>query len=108
MVGGRDLRDDAVDRADFDARSCALRAVRKHGTGSMGMGQDQEPAGAACGRDLPRVVCALVGLAAAGRRFHHHERSIGSKGGTDTIVAHVEIRDFCKIDSLADGIAKRH
>lgn len=40
MVGRRDLRDDAVDGADLDARPGARRAVREHGTGGMGMGQD--------------------------------------------------------------------
>lgn len=77
-VSARDLRDDAVDGPDFNAGTSGPGAVREDGTGSMRMGQDEEPVGgAACEGDFASVVRALGRLPATGRRFHHHQRSLG-------------------------------
>jgi hypothetical protein len=43
MISGRDMRNHAVDGADFDAGANALCALGEDGTGSVRMRQDEEP-----------------------------------------------------------------
>jgi hypothetical protein len=88
VVGGRNLRDDSVDSADFNARSSTFGAICEHGTSSMSMCQDQELAGPARRCDLPCELRALGGLATTRRCFHRNDRSIRSERSADTIVAH--------------------
>jgi hypothetical protein len=73
MVGARQLRNDAVNRSDLDARPNVARSAIKHGTGRMCMRQDEKTAIAATLRDIPRIGGALMRFSATSRRLDDDE-----------------------------------
>ena len=59
------------------------RALREHGAGRVGVGKNQRPAASAGGRDIVRVLRALVRLAASGRRLDDDEVRLGAERRMD-------------------------
>src|SRR5260370_34619637 len=88
VVGAGNVRNDAIDGADFDAGTDTLRAVREHGTGGMRMRKDEEPVRPVYDGNFARVIRALESLAAPPGRFDDNQRSVGSKRSMDTLIAH--------------------
>src|ERR1700676_705611 len=104
VIGGGDLADDAVDRADVDASPRSFGAVGEDRAGRMGMSQNERTARADCTADISGVVRALIGLPAACGRFHDDERSVGAKCRANGVITHGSISVISGI-SIAFRIA---
>lgn len=75
VIGGCDVHDETVDRADLDALAGAASPVGEDGTGRVGVGEDEQAIRTRC-CEFAGIIGALVGLAAARRRLDHHQRQL--------------------------------
>ena len=73
MVGGSDLADQTVDRANIDASLNSTGSRRKDVARCMGMGENQNTPVADLPRDFASVFRALESLTASGWRFDDHK-----------------------------------
>jgi hypothetical protein len=76
VVRSGDLDNQGVDRPDFDLPMGGTCRLRERGTGGVGVGENQNPAGRKARGRPCGIARALIGLTASGRRLDHDERRI--------------------------------
>ena len=101
MVGCADLRNHAIDCADFNMPAETRGALGEDTARRMRVGDDEQPSGRRPS-DFPRISCALVRLAASGGGLDHNKPRRRAQRRCNRRVAHV-----LRSDRLASPTASR-
>lgn len=88
MIHRGDFSEKAVEGSDFNSIKQLARSVCKHGSSSMGVGEDQHATGRKRRGNVERVIGALKGLTAAGWCLDRGQGKVTVEKKCDVLVRH--------------------